>query len=223
MTSILLIEDNEDLTELIRFHLEKDGYTVTSINSGIAAMKKLKNDSFNLVILDLMIPEISGLELLSYMKNSPNLKYTPVIIESAKCDDADVIKGLEMGAEDYVTKPFSPKVLLARVRRILSRNMLNNLVWKNPKLLIDKESREVYVEDQLITVTQIEFDILQFLAENAGRVVSRSQIVTGAWKDDVEIIDRAVDVHLTQLRKKLSNASSLICTVRGVGYKMKLP
>ena len=224
MNSILLIEDNEDLIELIQFHLEKERYKVSIARNGVEAVRALKIQSFDMIILDLMIPGISGLEILTYLKNEPSLKSIPVIIESAKSEDIDVISGLEMGAEDYVTKPFSPKVLLARVRKILSRNNpKKELVWNDPQLKINIESRELFVEGELVSLTQIEFDILLFLADNAGRVVSRDQILEGAWKDEVFVINRVVDVHLTSLRRKIKSAAKLIHTVRGVGYRMEPP
>ncbi len=224
MKTVLLTEDNEDLVELIQFHLEKEGYRVLVAKNGTKAIRYLKDTPINIVILDLMIPEINGLEVLTYMKKQPRLKDIPVIIESAKSEDVDVVKGLEMGADDYVTKPFSPKVLMARVKKVLSRQeRKTEYYWSAYNFSIDTESREITLDNKPIQATQIEFDILVFLARNAGRVLSRDQILEGVWKNEVYVVNRVIDVHLTSLRKKLQSASGLIQTVRGVGYKMEPP
>ena len=148
MKTVLLTEDNEDLVELIQFHLEKEGYRVLVAKNGTKAIRYLKDTPINIVILDLMIPEINGLEVLTYMKKQPRLKDIPVIIESAKSEDVDVVKGLEMGADDYVTKPFSPKVLMARLKKVLSRQeRKTEYYWSAYNFSIDTESREITLDN----------------------------------------------------------------------------
>lgn len=224
MSSILLTEDNEDLMELIQFHLEKEGHTVWPAKTGPQALKILKNQHIDLVILDLMLPDISGIEILQYMKKEQKFSHIPVFIESAKSEDFDIVKGLELGAEDYITKPFSPKVFIARVQKILSRMQKKvDFFWPKEDLYVNVNRREVLLHQTPLELTQLEFDILLFLATHAGNVLSREQILEGAWKEEVYVVHRTVDVHLTSLRKKLQSAASLIHTVRGVGYKIEPP
>lgn len=222
---ILLVEDRPDIAELIAFHLAKEGYEVVQAYDGEEAVKKLSETSIDLIVLDLMLPKISGLEILKKIKQDPHLKKIPVIIESARGDDADIIMGLEMGAEDYVTKPFSPKVLLARVRKIFQRAEApdqNTYSFTSPYLLLNSASREVQVEGKDVELTAIEFDLLMHLLMNEGKVMSREKILQNVWMDEVLVIDRVVDVHINSLRKKLASASSMIETVRGIGYKFRL-
>jgi two-component system, OmpR family, alkaline phosphatase synthesis response regulator PhoP len=222
---ILLVEDRPDIAELIAFHLAKEGYEVVQAYDGEEAVKKLSESSIDLIVLDLMLPKISGLEILKKIKQDPHLKKIPVIIESARGDDADIIMGLEMGAEDYVTKPFSPRVLLARVRKIFQRAEApdqNSYSFTSPHLFLNSASREVKVEDKDVELTAIEFDLLMHLLINEGKVMSREKILQTVWMDEVLVIDRVVDVHINSLRKKLGNASSMIETVRGIGYKFRL-
>ncbi|MDD4614527.1 MAG: response regulator transcription factor [Caldisericia bacterium] len=222
MSTILLTEDNEDLLELIQFHLEKEGYTVLVAKTGMQALRILKTNPIDIVILDLMLPEISGLEILAFMKKERLYRDIPVFIESAKSEDQDIVKGLELGAEDYITKPFSPKVLIARVQKILSRSQQKaDFYWTKEDLYIHIDRREVLLHQTPLDLTQLEFDILVFLASHAGNVLSREQILDGVWKNEVYVIHRVIDVHVTSLRKKLQSASSLIQTVRGIGYKME--
>ncbi|MDD4029198.1 MAG: response regulator transcription factor [Caldisericia bacterium] len=224
MSTILLTEDNEDLLELIQFHLEKEGYTVLVAKTGMQALRILKTNPIDIVILDLMLPEISGLEILAFMKKERLYRDIPVFIESAKSEDQDIVKGLELGAEDYITKPFSPKVLIARVQKILSRSQQKaDFYWTKEDLYIHIDRREVLLHQTPLDLTQLEFDILVFLASHAGNVLSREQILDGVWKNEVYVIHRVIDVHVTSLRKKLQSASSLIQTVRGIGYKMEPP
>jgi DNA-binding response OmpR family regulator len=224
MSTILLTEDNEDLLELIQFHLEKEGYQVLLAKTGTEAIRLLRTHPIDLVILDLMLPEISGLEILTFMKKERQFKHIPVFIESAKSEDLDIVKGLELGAEDYITKPFSPKVLLARVQKILSRSQQkSDFYWPNEDLYVNIDRREALLHKSPLDLTQLEFDILVFLASHAGNVLSREQILDGVWKNEVYVIQRVIDVHVTSLRKKLQSASTLVQTVRGVGYKIEPP
>jgi two-component system phosphate regulon response regulator PhoB len=224
MRTILLTEDNEDLLELIQFHLEKEGYNVLVAKTGTQAIRLLKTHPIDLVILDLMLPEITGIEILTFMKKERQFKHIPVFIESAKSEDLDIVKGLELGAEDYITKPFSPKVLLARVQKIFSRSQKkSDFYWSNEDLYVNIDRREALLHKTRLDLTQLEFDILVFLASHAGNVLSREQILDGVWKNEVYVIHRVIDVHVTSLRKKLQSASTLVQTVRGVGYKIEPP
>lgn len=222
---ILLVEDRPDIAELIAFHLAKEGYEIVQAYDGEEALKKLSENKLDLIVLDLMLPKIGGIEILKKIKQDSTLKKIPVIIESARGDDADIIMGLELGAEDYVTKPFSPRVLLARVRKIFQRSEepdQNSFCFNSPLLYLNSAGREVKVEGSDIELTAIEFDLLMHLLMNEGKVMSREKILQTVWMDEVLVIDRVVDVHINSLRKKLANASSMIETVRGIGYKFRL-
>jgi len=221
---ILLVEDRSDIAELIGFHLEKAGYEVIYAYDGEQALQVLSIQNIDLILLDLMLPKMSGLDVLKSIKLDSLLKGIPVIIESAKGDDADIIQGLELGAEDYVTKPFSPKVLLARIKKIFQRNESPDQIqfsFVSSSFSLDAASREVKVEGKLIELTAIEFDLLTCLVMNKGKVMSREKILNNVWNDEVLVIDRVVDVHINSLRKKLRSASKAIETVRGIGYKFR--
>lgn len=221
---LLLVEDRPDIAELIAFHLNKEGYEVVHAYDGEEALKKLEEHSMDLIILDLMLPKMSGIDVLKSIKLDARLKKIPVIIESARGDDADIVMGLELGAEDYVTKPFSPRVLLARIKKIFHRAETpdsNSFCYASPRLSLDSGKHEVKVDGKTVELTVIEFDILMHLMMNEGKVMSRDKILETVWMDEVLVIDRVVDVHINSLRKKLSSASSMIETVRGIGYKFR--
>jgi two-component system phosphate regulon response regulator PhoB len=224
MKKLLLVEDRPDIAELIAFHLNKEGYEVVHAYDGEEALKKLEEHSIDLLILDLMLPKMSGIDVLKSIKLDSRLKKIPVIIESARGDDADIVMGLELGAEDYVTKPFSPRVLLARIKKIFHRAETpdsNSFCYTSPRLSLDSGKHEVRVDGKTIELTVIEFDLLMHLIMNEGKVMSRDKILETVWMDEVLVIDRVVDVHINSLRKKLSTASPMIETVRGIGYKFR--
>jgi two-component system, OmpR family, alkaline phosphatase synthesis response regulator PhoP len=224
MKKLLLVEDRPDIAELIAFHLNKEGYEVVHAYDGEEALKKLEEHSIDLLILDLMLPKMSGIDVLKSIKLDSRLKKIPVIIESARGDDADIVMGLELGAEDYVTKPFSPRVLLARIKKIFHRAETpdsNSFCYTSPRLSLDSGKHEVKVDGKTIELTVIEFDILMHLMMNEGKVMSRDKILETVWMDEVLVIDRVVDVHINSLRKKLSTASPMIETVRGIGYRFR--
>ncbi len=221
---LLLVEDKPDIAELILYHLEKEHYEVVHAEDGEQALSLLKQQTFDLIVLDLMLPKMSGNMVLEKIKNDPLLKNIPVIIESARGDDADIILGLDLGAEDYVTKPFSPKVLLARIKKIFLRKESqdsSHFSFTMPQFSIDSSSREVRIDNKLIELTAIEFDLLLCLVANQGKVMSREKILQNVWMDEVYVIDRVVDVHINALRKKLGSISQWIETVRGIGYKFR--
>jgi two-component system phosphate regulon response regulator PhoB len=223
--SILAVDDEEDILELVRFHLERDGYTVTSAATGEDALKKARRERFDLIVLDLMLPGMDGLEVAKALKADPKTSSASIIMLTAKGEDADVVAGLEIGADDYVTKPFSPRVLSARVKSVLRRRsrepVAEDHILKIHGLEIDPGRRLVTASDQPIDLSFTEFQLLSVLARRPGWVFTRSQIVDAVRGSDYPVTDRSVDVQVAGLRKKLGAHGKLIETVRGVGYRLK--
>jgi two-component system alkaline phosphatase synthesis response regulator PhoP len=218
---ILLVEDKADIAELIIYHLEKENYSVSWAENGEEALIMIENMPFDLVILDLMLPRISGLEVLNRLKTNTKYKSIPVIVESARTDDSDIIKGLEMGADDYVTKPFSPKVLLARIKKVLDRIDKNNfelLSFENGELTIDHRNHEVKIHGTPINLTNIEFNLLEILVRNNNKVLTRDHLIMSLWSEKDLATTRVIDVHINFLRKKLDKFAQYIKSIRGVGY-----
>ena len=212
------------MVELICHHLEKAGYLSSFSANGEEALAKIQTEKFDLILLDLMLPKISGIEILRQIKRNEKTKNIPVIIESAKSEDEDVILGLELGAEDYVTKPFSPKVLLARIQKVLSRHSPtdNDCIKINQgELTINTNNREVKVNGELITLTMAEFGILVSLVNNQNKIMTRDKILEEVWQNKSIVVDRVIDVHMNSLRKKLGSASYNLQTIRGIGYMFK--
>ena len=222
--SILVVDDEEDVLELVRYNLDKSGYQVETASSGEEALAKARRKLPDLVILDLMLPGMDGLEVCKKLKNDVKTEGLPIIVLTAKGEETDIVTGLELGADDYVTKPFSPKVLIARVRRIL-RRAVSREVEKPPirirDLVMDPGRREVLVKGKRVNLTFTEFNILYALARRPGLVFTRYQIVDAVRGDDYPVTDRAVDVQIVSLRKKLGSCGGYIETVRGVGYRFK--
>lgn len=224
---ILAVEDDRDISELIRYNLEREGYEVSAVFDGSQAVDYALRIKPDLVLLDLMLPGMDGLDICRQLKSHENLKDIPVIMLTAKSEEADVIVGLQMGAEDYITKPFSPKVLVARVKVLMRRlnrgdaaSSAQNQREYGP-LAIDLPKHKVAYHSKVVPLTAIEFDILEFLSRSPGRVYTREQILDNVWKEGKFIIDRAVDVHIRGLRKKLGKAQDYVETVRGIGYRFK--
>ncbi len=221
---VLVVEDEREISELLQYNLEKEDYQVIQAYDGQTAIRKAEHDNPQLVLLDLMIPEIDGTEVCRYLKGNEKTKHIPIIMLTAKSEESDVIVGLKMGADDYVTKPFSPKILVERVKAVLRRAAEKPGAGKIRTLgglTIDTVKHKVTYLNKEILLTAIEFSILEFLSRSPGRVYSRDQIMDGAWKEGKFIVDRAVDVHILALRKKLGKATHLIETVRGIGYRFK--
>lgn len=222
---ILVIEDEEDIRELIRYNLEKDGYRVLMAHSGEDGLELARRSAPSLVLLDLMLPGIDGLQVCRQLKSDAALKAIPVVIVTARGDEPDVVSGLELGADDYISKPFSPKVLLARVKTVLRRNKAGEvdpqMVVRHERLIVDPQRREVSIDNELIDLTNTEFKLLHFLMRKPGIVFTRDQIVDGVHGDDYPVTDRSVDVQVVGLRKKLHEYGACIETVRGVGYRFK--
>lgn len=221
---ILIVDDEEDIIELVRYNLAKDGYRVEIATSGEEALLKAKTKSPDMIILDLMLPGIDGLQVCKKIKHDSMTQNIPIIMLTAKGEEVDIVTGLALGADDYVTKPFSPKVLIARIKRVLERSKARDLEKAPVKihdLTVDPARRQVKVRDELIDLTFTEFNILYALARRPGFVFTRYQIVDTLHGDDYLVTDRSVDVQIVGLRKKLGIGSKYIETVRGVGYRFK--
>lgn len=222
--NILIVDDEEDVLELLRYNLDKNGYKVETAVTGEEALTKARAKLPDLVILDLMLPGIDGLGVCKKLKSDSKTEHIPIIMLTAKGEEADIVTGLELGADDYVTKPFSPKVLIARVRRILHRTITRDLEKapvKIHELIIDPARRKVLIENKPVDLTFTEFNILYTLAKKPGLVFTRYQIVDALHGDDYLVTDRAVDVQIVGLRRKLRSCSKYIETVRGVGYRFR--
>ncbi len=222
--SILIVDDEEDVLELVRYNLAKNGYQAETAGTGEEALIKARAQLPDLMILDLMLPGIDGLEVCKKVKGDSKTQHIPIIMLTAKGEEADVVTGLELGADDYVTKPFSPKVLIARVRRILQRTVARDLekaAIRVRELTIDPGRRQVLVKDKPVDLTFTEFNILYTLARRPGMVFTRYQIVDALHGSEYLVTDRAVDVQIVGLRKKLGPLNGYIETVRGVGYRFK--
>ena len=222
---ILAVDDEEDILELLRFNLAKEGFAVVCAASGEEALKAALSQRPDLILLDLLLPAMDGLEVARRLKSNPSTQEIPVIMVTAKGEEADIVTGLEFGAEDYITKPFSRKVLIARVRAVLRRKASgpadDQEVVTVHDLTIHPGRREVLVKGKPVVLTFTEFGILGFLARRPGWVFTRSQIVDAVKGDEYFVTDRAVDVQIVGLRKKLGSAAKVIETVRGVGYRFK--
>lgn len=220
--TILLIEDEEDIAALIKLQAEMSGYKLHVEVDGLNGLLAVKREKPDLVILDLMLPGQSGLDVCRKMKNDDELKNIPVIMISAKSEEIDVVLGLELGADDYVTKPFSPKVLFSRVRAVMRRGQEKA---KAPKVIgfglfsMEIDRYQVKRGEETIALTLSEFGILKRLALNRGKVLTRNQLLDDVQNDDAFIVDRNIDVHIAALRKKLGPNFKFIETVRGVGYR----
>lgn len=223
--AIVVIDDEDDIRELIRYNLVKEGYHVITAVSGEEGLVVIRSNNPAMVILDLMLPGIDGLEVCRQLKQDATLKNIPVIMVSARGGEPDVVSGLELGADDYVAKPFSPRVLLARVKSVLRRGKSTPIdeeaMIRVQDLVVNPQRREVLVGAQSVDLTNTEFKLLHFLIKRAGLVFTRDQIVDGVHGDDYPVTDRSVDVQVVGLRKKLGAYGSYIETVRGVGYRFK--
>jgi two-component system alkaline phosphatase synthesis response regulator PhoP len=223
--NILIVEDEKDILELIKYSLGKEGYQVTGLTSGEEALKAARLIKPDLIVLDLMLPGLDGLEICKILKNDSRTGHIPIIMLTAKGEDSDIVAGLEVGADDYVTKPFSPKVLIARIRAFFRRKAKDmrgdDSIIKIHEFNIHPGRHEVLVNDKPIELTMTEFGILHFLARRPGWVYNRYEIVNGVRGEDSIVTDRSVDVQIVGLRKKLGAAGKYIETVRGIGYRFR--
>lgn len=222
--TILIVEDEADILELVRFNLERDGYETVSASSGEEALDLLRKRVPDAIVLDLMLPGVDGFEVCRSVKSDPATRAVPVIMLTARSEDADVVAGLELGADDYILKPFRPRVLLARVKTVLRRNPPaaasgDLVVLRSAHFRIDPGRHEVLVDGTRIDLTVTEFRLLYTLAARPGWVFTRAHIVEAVRGDGYPVTDRSVDVQIVGLRKKLGKRGSAIETVRGVGYR----
>jgi len=222
---ILIVEDEEDILELVRFNLEKKGYHVSVATTGELGLDAARTMLPELIVLDLMLPGIHGLEVCRLLKDDRKTRHIPIIMLTAKGEDSDIVTGLNFGADDYITKPFSPWIMVARVQAVLRRSLskpenADDFIVRN-EIIIHTGRHEVMVQDKKIHLTSTEFRILHFLANRPGWVFTRDQIVSAIHSDDYFVTSRSVDVQIMGLRKKLGPAGKYIETVRGVGYKFR--
>ena len=221
---IIVIDDEADLIELISYNLKKEGFSVDSATDGETALKKIKKGQYDLVILDLMLPGIQGMELCRILRSDPKTSGLPIIMLTAKGEEVDRIIGLEMGADDYMAKPFSLRELIARVKAVLRRTGEKSAIKKVLKfgeLEIDIERYTVSIKGEAITLSATEYKLLLFLAERKGKVFSRGQLLDAIWRDEAFVEPRTVDVHIRRLRSQIEEDPSrpkYIKTMRGIGY-----
>jgi two-component system alkaline phosphatase synthesis response regulator PhoP len=225
MTKILLVDDEPDIVEFLKYNLEQNGYDVLVGHDGLQALKKLSENP-DLIILDIMMPHLDGYEVYQKIRENKNFKDIPIIFLTAKSGETDEIKGLELGASDFIQKPISPKKLIARIKLNLRKNRVDLTTEDKIKLeigplLIDKEKYIVNIDNIETIFPRKEFSLLFFLANNPNRVFSREELLKEVWGDNVYVVDRTVDVHIRKIREKLGKHSYLIDTIKGVGYKFK--
>ena len=221
---ILVIEDEPDLLEVVQYNLEREGHKVIVCRNGEQGLSRIRTDDPDLVILDLMLPGMDGVEVCRQVKSDPVTRNIPVIMVTAKSEESDIVLGLGIGADDYITKPFSPRELVARVKVVLRRGPLREQSGMGERvvrgtLTIDMGRHEARVGEQLLTLTPTEMRLLHFLASHPGRVFPRSHLLTRVIGEDAIVTDRNIDVHVRALRQKLGENGSCIETVRGVGYR----
>jgi phosphate regulon transcriptional regulator PhoB len=221
---ILIVEDEADLVELISYNFKKEGFNVDSAMDGETALSKIKKGRYDLVVLDLMLPGIQGMELCRILRSDPKTETLPIIMLTAKGEEVDKILGLEMGADDYITKPFSPRELVARVKAVLRRSLekpsVEN-VLKAGELVIDKERYTVTMKGKPVKLSAKEFKLFLFLAERKGKVFNRERLLDAVWSDESFVEPRTVDVHIRRLRAQIEEDPArpkYIKTLRGIGY-----
>jgi two-component system, OmpR family, phosphate regulon response regulator PhoB len=223
---ILVVEDERDIAALVAYHLTKEGYRVRTAEGGAEALEAIAVDRPDLLVLDLMLPNFSGYDVLAEVRRRPELTEVPVVVLTARRDEADRIRGLELGADDYVTKPFSPRELVLRVGAVLRRAQSPALggggrVLRGGPIQVDLNAMRATVADQELELTPTEFRLLVTLLERRGRVQSRQQLLETAWDIHARIETRTVDMHVQRLRAKLGDHGYLIETVRGFGYRFR--
>ncbi len=222
---IYVVDDEEDILNLVEYNLKKEGYEVSCFTTGEEILSTARKNAPDLILLDLMLPGVDGRDVCRILKSDPALAAIPVIMLTAKGEESDIITGLEMGADDYIPKPFSPKVLVARIKAVLRRRAGKDKdpgeVVRIHNMMIHPGRHEVLLDGESVDLTYTEFKLLHFLAQRPGWVFTRYQIVDALRGEDYPVTERAVDVQIVGLRKKLGEAGHLIETVRGVGYRMK--
>lgn len=225
---ILVVEDEADIRKLIAYHLNQERFRVLEAENGEDALDLVHKETPRLIVLDLMLPSLSGLEFCKMIRQTPETAQTPILMLTAKAGEADRVVGLELGADDYITKPFSPREMVARVKAVLRRT--ESLispdvvdVYEKGPLKVNFRTYEVHVAGRLVRLTLKGFEVLRYLIQNRNRVLSRDQILDGVWRSDVYVTPRTVDVHIRRIREALEQDDrnpEWIVTVRGVGYKL---
>ncbi len=225
---IVIVDDEEDILNLVSLHLKKSGFEVRGFFYPQKFLKFIEKKIPDLIILDLMLPEIDGIEICKQLKKSSKFSNIPIIMLTAKASETDVVLGLELGADDYITKPFSPRELVARVKAVLRRKDLSNQnnsttsnIIKVGKIKVDMDKYEAFVGKEKINLTPTELRILSILMKGKGRVFTRNILLEHLWGGDKIVIDRTIDTHIRNIRKKLGNAGNIIKNVRGIGYKIE--
>jgi two-component system alkaline phosphatase synthesis response regulator PhoP len=226
---ILVVDDEEDIVQILRYNLQKEGYDVTTALNGAEALSLAQQEQFDLVLLDVMMPEIDGFEVCRRLRATPTYSSTPIMFLTARAGEIDQILGLELGADDYIQKPISPRVLVARVKTVLRRSseairtetIVMPEVLKVGDLEINRQNYTVRVDGEETFFPKKEFELLAFLASNRGKVFSREILLNKIWGENVYVVDRTVDVHISKIREKLRTVGGLIETVKGVGYRFR--
>ncbi len=222
--NVLVVDDEPDIIELLRYNLVREGFTVDSAETGDKALKKVYSGTYNLIILDLMLPIIPGLELCRILRKDERTRAIPIIMLTAKTDETDKIVGLEMGADDYITKPFSPRELIARVRAVLRRTNEGQKVEKEIRtgdIYINLDEYRVEVKGRPVRLSATEFKMLRFLVERRGRVFNREHLLDAVWQGEAFVTPRTVDVHINRIRNQIEDDPKnprFIKTMRGIGY-----
>ena len=219
---ILVVDDEPDLVELVRFNLSQAGFTVDTASSGRQALERLRRSPPDLVVLDLMLPDVSGNDIARQLRADPALAELPILMLTAKSEEVDRVVGFELGADDYVTKPFSPRELTLRVKALLRRGSAasrTGVALERGSLRLDPERHRCFVKGEEVELTAKEFRLLAALMARPGRVMSREQLLDEVWGSEITVTTRTIDTHLKRLREKLGPAGEMIETVRGVGYR----
>jgi len=223
--TILIVDDEEDILELIKYNLTHEGYVILTAKTGEEAIEIATRSQPDLIVLDLMLPGIDGLEVTRHLRRQASSHELPIVMLTAKGEESDIITGLELGANDYISKPFSPKILIARIRAILRRRKKDAMdtpdIKQEGDLIIDRKRHVITLMGEVMDLTVSEFKLLSFLANKKGWVFTRNQIVDAIHGDNYAVTERSVDVIIVGLRKKLKTHASLIETVRGVGYRFR--
>jgi two-component system phosphate regulon response regulator PhoB len=224
--TILVVEDEDDILDVIQYNLQREGFDVLAARTGIDGLRRMRTDDPDLVLLDLMLPGLDGLDVCQRIKEDPLTRSTPIVIVSARGEESDVVLGLGLGADDYITKPFSPRELMARVRAVLRRGPLKVERGAGDRVvrdgvIIDAARHALEVDGEDISITATEMRLLHYLASHPGRVFTRDQLLSRVVGDRAVVIDRNIDVHVGAVRRKLGRHRALIQTVRGVGYRFQ--
>src|ERR1044071_5587650 len=224
--TILVVEDDPNILNLVRLYLEKEGYCVVGAATGLEALAKVKEEHPHLIILDLMLPELDGLEVCKRVRSNHETALVPIIMLTAKAEEADTVIGLELGADDYITKPFSPKALAARVKAVFRRTerpQQESDRLQYGRVVMDLKRHEVKVDDEEIPLTAKEYGLLEYLFRHMGHVLTRDELLNAVWGYDYHGTTRTVDVHVRRLKQKIPLLDESIVAVKSVGYKLREP